>query len=105
MANQYGNLGVLAETRGDLDAAEDWYKKSLALNEELGRKEGMANQYGNLGNLAEQRGDTTEACRLWRQARDLFAQIGMPHMVEKVQGLLDEAGCGESNDSSGETTG
>ena len=33
------------------------YKKALALNQELGRKEGMANQYGNLGTVYSARGD------------------------------------------------
>ena len=27
--------------------------------------------------------------KLWTEARDLFAQIGMPQTVEKVQGWLD----------------
>ncbi|MEM7525785.1 MAG: tetratricopeptide repeat protein, partial [Pseudomonadota bacterium] len=30
-----GNLGLVAQTRGDLDAAEDFHRRSLALDEEL----------------------------------------------------------------------
>jgi len=30
-----------------------------------------------------------KARKLWTKALDLFAKIGMPHMVEKVQGWLD----------------
>ena len=56
MASQYGNLGNLYQTRGDLDRAEEMYEKSLAINEALGRKEGMASAYGNLGNLYQTRG-------------------------------------------------
>ena len=41
-----GNLGIIAQTRGDLDAAEDYLKRSLEIDETLGRKEGMANQLG-----------------------------------------------------------
>jgi hypothetical protein len=26
---------------------------------------------------------------LWTKARDLFARIGMPHIVAKVQGWID----------------
>ena len=35
--------------------AEEFHKKSLALNEELGRKEGVASQYGNLGLVSRRR--------------------------------------------------
>ena len=31
------------------EAAVDYFNQALALDEELGRKEGMATQYGNLG--------------------------------------------------------
>jgi len=88
MASQYGNLGLIYQTRGDLDQAEAMLRKSLEINEKLGRLEGMAIQYGNLGSVYEQRGDPAKARDLWTKARDLFAQIGMPHMVEKVEGWL-----------------
>ncbi len=50
MAKQYGNLGILEQTRGNLDGAEGYYKQALEINEALGRKEGMA----NLGILEQQ---------------------------------------------------
>ena len=89
MAIQYGNLGVLAATRGDFAAAEGYYEQSLTLNQALGRKEGMAIQYGNLGGLEHARGNMAGARAFWVQARDLFAEIGMPHMVEQLQGWID----------------
>ena len=90
MANQYGNLGVIYQTRGDLDEAERMHRKALGIEKKLERMEGMAIQYGNLGTVAKQQDDADEARRLWTQARDLFAKIGMLHMVERVQGWLDE---------------
>ncbi len=57
MANQYGNLGNLEQTRGNLDAAEGYYKQSLEIEKALGRKEGMAQDYGNLGILEQTRGN------------------------------------------------
>lgn len=89
MASDYGNLGILAQTRGNLEQAEEYYTQALALNKELGRKEGMANQYANLGILAKTRGNVPAARAYWQQSVDLFQQIGMPHMVEKVRGWLD----------------
>ena len=70
-------------------AAEGYFENALKLDQELGRKEGMANQYTNLGILNETRGDLAAARAFWVQARDLYAEIGMPHMVEKVQEMLD----------------
>jgi tetratricopeptide (TPR) repeat protein len=93
LAADYGNLGIVYRIRCDLDRAEEMHKKSLDLDEALGRKEGMANQYGNLGALEEQRGNITAACAHWTKARDLFCALGAPHMVEKVEGLMRDAGC------------
>ncbi len=36
MASKYGNLGSLYKTRGDLNDAEEMYRKSLALFREIG---------------------------------------------------------------------
>ncbi|MGH9891595.1 MAG: hypothetical protein ACREA0_06365, partial [bacterium] len=59
------------------------------IDEKLGHQEGMASDYGNLGGIAEDRGDIRRARELWTQARTSFAKVGMPHQVERVQGLLD----------------
>ena len=84
-----GNLGNVYLARGEFDKAEEMLRKALEIEKKLGRLEGMGNAYGNLGLVAEQRGDLVEARKLWVKARDLFEKIGMPHMVEKHQGLLD----------------
>ncbi len=89
MATAYGNLAYVFLARGDPDEAEKMLRKSLEIDEKLGLSEGMANQYVRLGIIFEQRGDADEARRLWTQARGLYARIGIPHMVEKVQGGLD----------------
>lgn len=89
MAKQYGNLGLIFMARGNLDEAEKLIRKALEIDEKLERLDGMANQYANLGSIFEKREDPDETRRLWTKARDLFAQIGMPHMVERVQGDLD----------------
>lgn len=53
------------------------------------QREGMASNYGNLGIISQKRGDLDEAGNLWTKARDLYARMGMPHMVEQMQGWLD----------------
>lgn len=89
VANNYGNLGEVYETRGELDRAEEMHEKALALNKELGRKEGMANNYCNLGFVYVSRGKPDRAKEAWNAARYLYAEIGLPHMVEKVDGWLN----------------
>ena len=39
MAINYSNLSIVAKTRGDLDAAEQFHNQALELEKELGRKE------------------------------------------------------------------
>ena len=89
MASDYGNLGNVLFTRGDLDGAEGMHRKSLAIEEKLGRLEGMANAYANLGIVRRTRGDFDGARANWVKSRDLYARLGAPHMVEKVQGWID----------------
>ena len=48
----YHQLGMTAQDRGRLDEAEDWYRKSLTIKEELGDRPGMAITYHQLGNTA-----------------------------------------------------
>ncbi len=89
MASQYGNLGAIHLTRGELDEAERLLRKSLEIDEKLGRLEGMANQYGNLGQIHQTRGDLKQAREHWLKARELFERVGMAPQVEQVQGWLD----------------
>ena len=89
MASDYGNLGIVYQTRGALDEAEAMYKKALEITEKIASLEVTANQFCNLATLHKLRGDKSQAREYWTKARDLFAQIGMPHMVKKVQGWLD----------------
>ncbi|MGE0826058.1 MAG: tetratricopeptide repeat protein [Candidatus Binatia bacterium] len=92
-ASALGNLGLISQTRGQLDEAEQYHRDALAINQQLGRLEGQANQLGNLGVIAEQRGNGQEARRLWTEARELFARMGIAPRVH----LMDEwlAGLGE----------
>ena len=56
MAITYHQLGITAQDRGRLEEAEDWYRKSLTIKEELGDRPGMALTYAQLGLLAEDSG-------------------------------------------------
>ncbi|MDZ7712032.1 MAG: tetratricopeptide repeat protein [Rhodovibrio sp.] len=90
MASGYGNLGNVYWDRGDLEQAEAMYRKSLALNEALGCKEGMANQYGSLGNVHLERGDLDQAEAMYRKSIALFQEVGAAPKAEQAQGWLDQ---------------
>ena len=93
MAIKYGNLGNVYEIRGELDRAEEMYLKSLKIKEALGLKEGMANSYGNLGNVYKAREEMPAACGAWEMSAALFADIGAPGKVKKVEGWMSAAVC------------
>ena len=53
-----------SQVRGQLDQAEDWYRKALAINEELGNRPGMASTYHQLGITAQARGQLDDDRRV-----------------------------------------
>ena len=89
MAADFSNLGLVFGARGDLDQAETMLREALKIHKRLSHLEGMAFDFTSLGVACEQRGDLAGACKLWTEARDLYARIGMPHMVERVEGWLN----------------
>ena len=64
----YHQLGMTAQDRGRLDEAEDWYRKSLTIDEELGNRPGMAITYHELGITAQDRGRLDEADDWYRKS-------------------------------------
>ena len=105
---QYGiavlsnDLGIVAQQRGRLEEAEDWYRKSLTIHEQLGLRPRMAESYLNLGNVAYQRGRLEEAEDWYRKSLTIsqaltnqpgiaasYHQLGI---VSQGRGRLEEAG-------------
>ena len=57
----YQQIGNVAYLTADLDDAQDWYIKSLAIKEELHDRPGMVDSYHQLGNVAYLMGDLDDA--------------------------------------------
>jgi tetratricopeptide (TPR) repeat protein len=101
LAVAYGNLGIVMQTRGDLDGAEAMHRKALAINEKLGRLEGMASDYGNLGVVMRTRGDLDGAEAMHRKSLAIHEKLGRLEgmasdysnfgIVMKTRGDLDGA--------------
>ena len=69
---------MVAQDRGRLDEAADWYARSLAIKEELGDRPGMASSYGQLGLLAEARGSPGQALEWMVRCVALFDDFPHP---------------------------
>ena len=76
MAAAYHQLGRVAQARGDLDTAQDWYRKSLAISEELGNRPYMASTYHQLGMVAQERGDLDTAQDWYRKSLAISEELG-----------------------------
>jgi len=97
----YAHLGNLLRVRGDLVGAEDKYRQSLSINEQLGRLEGRAGNLGALGLLLLTRGDLDGAEHMQREAlaisEHLAREAGIAvactnlGLVMTARGNLDDA--------------
>jgi len=76
MARSYGQLGRLAQDRGDHAQAQQEYSRALAIREQLGDQHGMATIHHNLGTVAQMLGDHDEAEHQYRQAINISERIG-----------------------------
>ena len=97
----YHQLGMVAQLRGRLDEAADWYARSLAINEELGDRPGTAVSYRQLGMVAQGRGRLNEAADWYARSLAINEELGdrpgtarsyhQLGMVAQDRGRLDEA--------------
>ena len=72
----YHQLGRVAQRRGRLGEAEEWFRRSLAIKEELGDRPGMAISYHQLGMVAEERGRLGEAEEWFRRSLAIEEELG-----------------------------
>jgi tetratricopeptide (TPR) repeat protein len=80
----YHQLGLVALERWDLDAAEDWCKRSLAITEKQGNEHGMALTYHQLGIVAEKRGDLDAAENWYNQSLAIEKKLGDEHGMART---------------------
>ena len=101
LAVAYHQLGIVAAGRGMLDEAQDWYLKSLAIEESLGNRSGMTASYHQLGMVAEGRGMLDEAQDWYGKSLTISEAIGdqlsmassyhQLGIVAQIKGALSEA--------------
>ncbi len=112
----YNKLGDIAKAQGKLSDAEEWYRKGLAIAEELEKETGtvvearrdLSISYNNLGNLAKAQGKLRDAEEWYRRCltlretlaeeagtvqarRDLSVSYEKLGHIAEAQGRLSEA--------------
>lgn len=85
----YSSLASVYRQAGRFGEAERMQRRSLEINERLGRFEGMAFDYLNLGEIYKVRGDTSLARSLWMTALDLFERIGFSSKAAAIRSMLE----------------
>jgi len=83
-------LGHLLYIFGELDQAENTWRRALALAERVGRQEGVAMQYGNLGLIYQARGKLEDAEAMHRKALDIDERLGRHQGMACEYGNLGE---------------
>jgi tetratricopeptide (TPR) repeat protein len=69
-------LGMVAQERGDYEHALGWYRRSLAISEELGDRARTASSYHQLGTVAHVRGDYEAALDWYRRSLAIEEELG-----------------------------
>ena len=70
------NVAIIHQQRGNLEKAEELYRRSLELEEKLGDQQGEAATLHQLGMLAQGRGDYPEAEGLYRRSLEIEEKLG-----------------------------
>ena len=83
-ANSLGNLGIAYKSLGQYPQAIELYEQSLAIKREIGNRNGEATSLFNLAAvLARYAPRRFEALERFQQARTIFAELGLDHLVKQ----------------------
>ncbi len=89
LAASLNNIGYVYDIKGDNKMALEYYKKSLAIEEETGLKEDMASSLNNIGYLYLNMGDSSLALETYHKSLKIEDEIGN---TEGVAYSLDNIG-------------
>jgi tetratricopeptide (TPR) repeat protein len=69
------NMGYLADIKGDIPKALEYYEKSLDIKEEINDKSGMAEALNNIGFIYDNQGDISKALKYYGKSLSIQEEI------------------------------
>lgn len=96
LAAIHHRLGIAAELRSDLAAADQWYRRSMEVMEELGNRSSVGDSCHQLGVAAQRRGDLSAAEEWFLTAleirEELGDQPGRASVLHQIAGIARDRG-------------
>lgn len=87
-ADGWNRLGHLLDRTGELDQAEQAFRRVLALGESRQEKEWQAKAYGGLGNVYQTRGELDRAEKMYRKSSEISEDLGRRQGMASAYGGL-----------------
>jgi len=84
-------LGNLLRLMGDIDGAKECHSKTLALNQDIGKQDGIGSSIFCLGHIDFELGEYQNAKEKYGQALEIYKNIGDPKSIS-VGIILSECG-------------
>ena len=98
-AHTRNGLGVLAVAQGDLGTARTHHEQALAIQRDLGDKNGIAFSLRELGAIVAEQGDISTACGHLAECMEILRELGdrqeLAPAIEACAGVAGKAGEGE----------
>jgi tetratricopeptide (TPR) repeat protein len=84
IADGYGNLCILSMEQRDFSNAENYVIKSLKIYEDINDRHRKAIALYNLASIYKETENRSGALAKWNESKNIFENIGLPHMVDNV---------------------
>jgi tetratricopeptide (TPR) repeat protein len=89
LAATCSSLAFVYRRAGRFDEAERMQRRSLEINERLGRLQAMASDYQHLGEIYKARGEVSLTRSMWTTALELYTRTGAATFATTIKNLLD----------------
>jgi len=86
------NMGLAYADLGEYRKAIGLYEKALEIARRIGDVRGEGSDLANMGLAYASMGDKEEAAQAFARSKAIFARLGLPHMVSKIEEMMKQVG-------------